>query len=209
MAVKTYSDFNDVVKIYTEKKLLKVAMPAMNIATIAGQEATNLPPNSGHIVTFRRYNRLPVAGVIGEGTNNVLGAADGFVSLAPDDYQIQLYQYGSYTTLSDKAELMAQDKLLNVAVDMLGKQYGETMESVDFNVLKTCPQQFYANEVSRIENVATKITVKDIRRVTTFLQRNNAEHNPLIWRHTNIHIRSTTTRTKRMIQSLIYLHHYP
>lgn len=175
VTVKGYSDFNDVVKIYTEKKLLKVAMPQMNIATIAGQDSTVLPLNSGHIVTFRRYNRLPIAGVISEGTNNISGVADGFVSLNADDYQVQLYQYGSYTDLSDKAEMMAQDNLLNVAVDLLGKQYAETIETVNFNVLKTSPQQFYANRVAGQSNVATKIASKDLRDVTNFLARNNAE----------------------------------
>lgn len=172
--VKTYGDLKRK-GIYIVKKLLPVQVPNMNISLISGQDMTELPLNSGKTLNFARFERLAKGSTIPEVSNNIgSNVAAGYVEMNSTKYEVTLAKVGSHMVLSTESIKFAEDKVDDQAVFLLGEQYKETMEFIEHNVLKTCPQQFFANKVASESLVDKKISVSDLRRVTSSLNRANA-----------------------------------
>lgn len=175
IASRKYSDIDDAVTVYMVKKPLDMVNKAMNIAILGGDQ-TKIPQNSGKSISFRRYRLLDaVTTPIGEGTSNIGAVADNYMDFGADDMTADLAEYGSWTTLTDTAELLTTNDDFNGVLEAMGKQIGHTLEVVNYNVLKTCPLQAYAGSASSIGTVTSKISKTDLQRVVRKLDGNDAE----------------------------------
>lgn len=172
------SGYGDLVRkgIYIVKKLLPIQVPNMNISVIAGQDMTELPLNNGKTLNFRRFERLAKGSTIPEISNNLgSNVAAGFVPMTWTNYEVTLAKVGAHTVISTEALKFAEDKVDDQAVYLLGEQYKQTIEDIEWNVLKTSPSQFYADKVAGISTVAKAVSKGDLRRVTSYLNRNDAQ----------------------------------
>ena len=174
-AVKTYSELLRK-GIYIVKKLLPIEVPNMNISVFSGQDMTELPLNNGKTLNFRRFERLKKGSTIPEVSNNIgSNVAAGYTDMVWTNYEVTLAKVGAHMVLSKEAIMFAEDKVDDQAVMLLGEQYRETIEDIEYSILKTCPSQFYANKVAGISTVDKAVSALDLRRVTGYLNRNNAK----------------------------------
>ena len=173
MAHKSYTDLKRK-GVYIVKNILKRATPKMAISLISGQDSVELPLNSGKVVNFVRFERLALGVTLPEVSNNLGGTALGYTDIATTQYEVTLQKVGAHVILSKDSINFAEDMVDQRAVELLEDQFAQTMETRDFNILKTCPQQFFANKVAGESTVNKKVSVADLRRVTAFLNKNDA-----------------------------------
>jgi N4-gp56 family major capsid protein len=95
--------------------------------------------------------------------------------------EAEVAQYGNYVTLSDILDLTAIDNNIVEATKACGRQAGLTLDTITRNVLQSCPNVWYAPKgdgtavTSRAGLDATsKLNVKTVKRVATFLKASNA-----------------------------------
>lgn len=173
MAHKSYTDLKRK-GVYIVKNILKRATPKMAISLISGQDSVELPLNSGKVVNFVRFERLALGVTLPEVSNNLGGTALGYTDIATTQYEVTLQKVGAHVILSKDSINFAEDMVDQRAVELLEDQFAQTMETREFNILKTCPQQFFANKVAGESTVNKKVSVADLRRVTAFLNKNDA-----------------------------------
>jgi N4-gp56 family major capsid protein len=145
-----------------------------------------LPTNSTQTAKFRRYFLSGATGSAGSGnvanpfyipvatTALVEGVTPVGNKLANQDYTATLGQYGDFITISDVIMDTHTDEILAQATDILGESAAVTVETLRFNVLKAGTNVFYANKVGGRTLIAAAISLADIRRVATGLNRQNA-----------------------------------
>jgi N4-gp56 family major capsid protein len=182
-AVTTYGDISPAVAAYAVVRMLKRAMPYLHLEKFG--QTYPLPTNSTQTAKFRRYFLAGASGAAGPDTGGfyipvattplVEGVTPSGSVLANQDYTVTLAQYGDYITTTDVIEDTHTDNVLQQATDILGEQAAVTVETLRFNVLKAGTNVFYAGSVLSRDLIATAITLKDQRAVTTALNRQNAK----------------------------------
>lgn len=182
-ATVNYGDISPRTAAYVVKQLLKRGMPYLHIEKF-GQTYT-LPTNSTQTAKFRRYFLTGTTGSAGSGTGSffiplattalVEGVTPAGLTIANQDYSVQLAQYGSYITISDVVMDTHEDPILSEATDILGEQAASTVETLRYNVLKAGTNVFRGNSVAARTDIITTISLADQRRVTTALNRQNAK----------------------------------
>ena len=95
--------------------------------------------------------------------------------LANQDYTATVAQYGDYITITDVVMDTHTDMVLEQATDVLGESAASTVETLRFNVLKAGTNVFYANKVASRAALASAMSLSDLRRVATGLNRQNAQ----------------------------------
>lgn len=131
-----------------------------------------IPKNGGKTIEFRKYSPLPKAltplteGVTPEGGTLTVSTITSTVK-----------QYGSYIPLTDMLLLTAIDNNLVQALDLLGGQSGETLDTVTREILNggTCVQYAEGQVSSRADLDQTmKLTVNAVLLAARFLKKQNA-----------------------------------
>ena len=139
-----------------------------------------IPKNGGKVIEFRKYDPLPKAlTVLTEGVT-----PDG-QKLTMSTLKSEVRQYGSYITLSDVLLLTAIDNNLVQATKLLGKQAGETLDTITREVLNGGTNVQYAEgqvssraQLNGGQTDATQnhyLTVDAIRMAVRTLKNQNAE----------------------------------
>jgi N4-gp56 family major capsid protein len=178
-----YGDISPAVAAYSVVRMLGRATPLLQLERF-GQTYV-LPTNSTQTAKFRRYFLSGATGTAGSGSGSfyspvattplVEGVTPSGNTLANQDYSVQLAQYGDFITITDVVMDTHTDDVLAQATDILGEQAAQTVETLRFNVLKAGTNVFYASSVAGRSSVAAAITLSDLRRVATALNRQNAK----------------------------------
>jgi len=124
-----------------------------------------MPKNSTKVAKFRRYflsGATGAAGNTGSGsvsafynplstTALVEGVTPAGKQLANQDYTVTLAQYGNFVTITDVIMDTHEDRVLQQAIDILGEEAAQVLETLRFNVLKAGVNVFYANGSARTD----------------------------------------------------------
>lgn len=174
--VTTDSGLSDEMKVFYSDYLIDMASPKL-VHDQFGQKHP-IPKNGGKIIEFRKYDPLPKAlTVLTEGVT-----PDG-QKLTMSVIRSEVRQYGAYITLSDMLLLTAIDNNLVQATKLLGKQAGETSDTITREVLNGGTNVQYAEGQvsSRAQLTGGQetgnhyLTVDAIRRAVRTLKNQNAE----------------------------------
>jgi N4-gp56 family major capsid protein len=178
-----YGDISPAIAAYANVRMLKRAMPLLQLERFG--QTYPLPQNNTQTAKFRRYFLSGATGTAGSGSGSfyipvattplVEGVTPSGNTLANQDYTVSLAQYGDFITITDVVLDTHTDPVLESATDILGEQAAVTVETLRFNVLKAGTNVFYANQVAGRSTVAAAISLADIRRVSTALNRQNAK----------------------------------
>jgi N4-gp56 family major capsid protein len=179
----SYGDISPAVAAYSVVRMLDRALPMLQLEKF-GQTYV-LPTNSTQTAKFRRYYLAGATGAAGSGSGSfstptaitplVEGVTPSGSTLANTDYSVQVAQYGDFITITDVINDTHTDNVLQQATDILGEEAATTVETLRFNVLKAGTNVFYASSVAGRVNVALAVTLSDLRRVATALNRQNAK----------------------------------
>ena len=176
--VTTDSGLSEEMKTFYSVYLIDQAGPKL-VHDQFGQKHP-IPKNGGKVIEFRKYDPLPKAlTVLTEGVT-----PDG-QKLTMSTLKSEVRQYGSYITLSDVLLLTAIDNNLVQATKLLGKQAGETLDTITREVLNGGTNVQYAEgqvssraQLNGGQTDATQnhyLTVDAIRMAVRTLKNQNAE----------------------------------
>lgn len=134
-----------------------------------GKEQT-LPKNGGNVVEFRKFNTFDKALTpLTEGVTPD-GSKFGMTKI-----NVQIQQYGDYSTISDRLELEAVDPIIMGATEEHGAQAGDTLDTLTRNVVLTGTVVQYASGSSRHGLTGSnKITGQLVSKVATTLKKMKA-----------------------------------
>ena len=166
MALTAYGDISPRTAAYAAVELLDRGIPHLVIEKFG--QAKPIPKRNSTQIKFRRYNALSA-------TPKALteGVTPAATSLTSTDVTATLVQYGDRIEITDVIQDTHEDPVLMEAVEILGEQAAQMIETVRYNVLKAGTNVFYANGAAR-NAVNTKITTAAQRRVTRALKAQNA-----------------------------------
>jgi N4-gp56 family major capsid protein len=137
------------------------------IHSLFGQRR-NLNKKSGNTIKFRRYTALSAATTpIGEGVT-----PDGS-QLAKTDLTALVSQYGDFVEVSDIVDLTVEDAIITESVEILGQQFGETVDQIVRDTLSSVASATNASNGTN-GNTPTEITKADIDGVVKTMMGNNA-----------------------------------
>ena len=176
--VTTDSGLSEEMKTFYSDYLIDQAGPKL-VHDQFGQKHP-IPKNGGKVIEFTKYDPLPKAlTVLTEGVT-----PDG-QKLTMSTLKSEVRQYGSYITLSDVLLLTAIDNNLVQATKLLGKQAGETLDTITREVLNGGTNVQYAEgqvssraQLNGGQTDATQnhyLTVDAIRMAVRTLKNQNAE----------------------------------
>lgn len=174
--ITTDTGLSDEIKTYYSDYLIDMASPKL-VHDQFGQKHP-IPKNGGKQIEFRKYDPLPKAltalteGVTPDGQKLTMSVITSTV-----------HQYGAYITLSDMLILTAIDNNLVQATKLLGKQAGETLDTITREVLNGGTNVQYAEgQVSSRAQLTGGadsgnhyLTVDAIRMAVRTLKNQNAE----------------------------------
>lgn len=180
--VQNYGDITPRTAGYVVKDLLKRGMPYLCIEKFG--QVYVIPNNATKVAKFRRYFLSGSTGSAGSGsgafyiplatTPLVEGVTPTGRKLANQDYDATLVQYGDYITITDVIQDTHEDPILQQAIETLGEQAAQTIETIRYNVLKAGTVVGYANGTARTD-VNTAVTLDLQRTATAALARQNAK----------------------------------
>ena len=166
MPQTAYGDISPRTAAHAAKRLEKRALPFLCLEKFG--QCRPLPSRSSKVAKFRRYNRFPITpAALTE------GVTPSSRQLTVSDYTAQLEQYGDRTQITDVIIDTHEDPVLTEAMDVLGEQAGQMIETVRFNVLKAGTNVSYANGGAR-NAVNTVMTRALQRQIVRSLKRQDA-----------------------------------
>ncbi|MGH9893756.1 MAG: N4-gp56 family major capsid protein [bacterium] len=181
MAVTLYGDITPRTAGFVVKDLL--ARGAVEAIIEKFAQTYVLPSNSTKTAMFRRYFLTGAPGT-GTGTGSqgtvlattplVEGVPPAGQKLSKHDIQVTVAQYGDFTTITDVIEDTHEDPILKTAVELLGEQVVETMETLRYNVIKAGTSVSFANGTVR-SDVNTPITLSLLQTAVRGLNRQRAK----------------------------------
>ncbi len=170
--MQTYSLVPSRNLIMAEREMLKHAMPIKVLSTFGTQK--QIPQNKTDTVVFRRA--LPIdAGSNGAPsitTSNYLlqeGVTPGSRTIAYQDVQVTVQQYGVLMKLSSKAEAMYEDDIPGDMVKLVGEHMASIEELISYGVVRGGTNVVYANGSAR-NAVNTAITLNKLRQAARQLE---------------------------------------
>lgn len=180
--VLTYGDITPRTAGFVVKELLKRGLPYLCIEKFG--QVYVIPNNATKVAKFRRYFLSGATGSAGSGSGSfyvplattalVEGVTPTGKKLANQDYSVTLVQYGDYTTITDIVADTHEDPVLQSAIEVLGEQAAQTIETIRYNVIKAGTNVGYANGSARTD-VNTPPTLDGQRVATTALNRQNGK----------------------------------
>ncbi len=175
--MQTYSLVPSRNLIMAEREMLKHAMPIKVLSTFGSQK--QIPQNKTDTVVFRRA--LPIdAGSNGApsitASNYLLqeGVTPGARTIAYQDVQVTLQQYGVLMKLSSKAEAMYEDDIPGDMVKLVGEHMASIEELISYGVVRGGTNVVYANGSARA-SVNTAITLNKLRQSARQLESAHAQ----------------------------------
>ncbi len=156
------------VQAFYDRNLLERAVPAL-IHDKWGQQRT-IPKNNSDSIKFRRWNALATAT-----TPLTEGTTPAGKQMSVTDITATILQYGDFTILTDKVQLVVEDKVVKETTDVLGEQAGETIDEVTRDVMVAGTAVRYASSVSDRASVALAITEDDVKSAIKTLKNQNAK----------------------------------
>jgi N4-gp56 family major capsid protein len=168
MALTTYGDITPRTAAYVAVELLKRAMPYLCLEKFG--QAKSLPGNSTQSMKFRRYNALALAT-----TALTEGVTPSSKKMTATDVTATLAQYGDLVEITDIIQDTHEDPVLQEAVAVVGEQAAKTIETIRYDVLKSCSNVFYANSVAGRTSVVAVIARADQRKIVRALERQEAQ----------------------------------
>jgi N4-gp56 family major capsid protein len=175
--MQTYSLVPSRNLIMAEREMLKHAMPIKVLSTFGSQK--QIPQNKTDTVVFRRA--LPIdAGSNGApsitASNYLLqeGVTPGARTIAYQDVQVTVQQYGVLMKLSSKAEAMYEDDIPGDMVKLVGEHMASIEELISYGVVRGGTNVVYANGSART-SVNTGITLNKLRQAARQLEAAHAQ----------------------------------
>lgn len=175
--MQTYSLVPSRNLIMAEREMLKHAMPIKVLSTFGTQK--QIPQNKTDTVVFRRA--LPIdAGSNGApsvtASNYLLqeGVTPGARTIAYQDVQVTVQQYGVLMKLSSKAEAMYEDDIPGDMVKLVGEHMASIEELISYGVVRGGTNVVYANGTARA-SVNTGITLNKLRQAARQLESAHAQ----------------------------------
>ncbi len=166
MAQTTTTQVDPAVSTMYDRLLLMRARPHL-IYTLFAQRR-DLRKKAGNTIKFRRYTNLSVATTpIGE------GVTPAGSQLAKTDLTAVVSQYGDFVEVSDVVDLTVEDAIITEAVELLGQQFGETIDTLVRNTLSSVASATNASSGSN-GKTPTEITKTDIDAIVKTLMGNDA-----------------------------------
>lgn len=175
--MQTYSLVPSRNLIMAEREMLKHAMPIKVLSTFGSQK--QVPQNKTDTVVFRRA--IPIdAGSNGApnitASNYLLqeGVTPGSRTIAYQDVQVTLQQYGVLMKLSSKAEAMYEDDIPGDMVKLVGEHMASIEELISYGVVRGGTNVVYANGTARA-SVNTAISLNKLRQAARQLESAHAQ----------------------------------
>lgn len=175
--MQTYSLVPSRNLIMAEREMLKHAMPIKVLSTFGTQK--QIPQNKTDTVVFRRA--LPLdAGTNGApnitASNYLMqeGVTPGSRTIAYQDVQVTVQQYGVLMKLSSKAEAMYEDDIPGDMVKLVGEHMASIEELISYGVVRGGTNVVYANGSART-SVNTAITLNKLRQAARQLESAHAQ----------------------------------
>jgi N4-gp56 family major capsid protein len=130
---------------------------------------TPLPENGGNSVSWRRFNALSLAT-----TNLTEGTTPSSASLSVSEVAATVLEYGNFVSISDALDLMAIDRVMLEATNVLGQNAGESIEAVIRNVIQAGTSVMYATGSARAsQGTGNPLTLNLLRKALVTLDANN------------------------------------
>ena len=175
--MQTYSLVPSRNLIMAEREMLKHAMPIKVLSTFGTQK--QVPQNKTDTVVFRRA--IPIdAGANGApsitASNYLLqeGVTPGARTIAYQDVQVTLQQYGVLMKLSSKAEAMYEDDIPADMIKLVGEHMASIEELISYGVVRGGTNVVFANGTVRT-SVNTGITLNKLRQAARQLESAHAQ----------------------------------
>ena len=166
MPVTAYGDISPRTAAYAAAEMLKRGIPHLVLEKFG--QAKPIPKKNSKTIVFRRYEALdPTPAPLTE------GVTPASKQLTVTDVSATLSQYGDHIEITDVVMDTHEDPVLQEAVEVLGEQAAQMIETVRFNVIKAGTNVFYADGAAR-SAVASTISLSLQRRITRALKRQNA-----------------------------------
>lgn len=166
MANTAYGDISPRTAAHASAEMLKRGLPHLILEKFG--QSKPLPTRDSKTQKFRRYSALSLAT-----TPLTEGVTPSSKQLTHVDVTASLDQYGDVVTITDVVIDTHEDPVLMEAVEILGEQAAQTIETVRFNVLKAGTNVVYSNGASRAA-VTSEMTLATQRKATRSLKRQNA-----------------------------------
>lgn len=178
----TTQSMSATMKDYYDTELLENARPKLIFSQLGMQQA--LPKRHGKTVSWRRWNTFDKAEKpLKEG---VIPAGQKF---GITETNVELQQYGDYTTISDQLEMHAIDPVIQGATEEMGAAGGWTADTLTRNTLVAGTSVMFADTldangvptstpVGRYQLAATnnRLTPDSINKAVTFLKKQKAPY---------------------------------
>lgn len=155
---------------YFSKQLLKQAEYKVKLDQFAYKE--NLPANSSKTISFSQYSDYPLATTpLTEGTP----PAEQLMTVTPITATTD--QYGSYTILTDLAELTTKHPVVTKAQELLSTQAARTYDRLINATLVAGTNVIYPGTITSRATITTTtyITMAEIKKAVALLRNNGAE----------------------------------
>ena len=166
MSQTNYGDITPRTAVYAMKRLLRRAIPYLVLERFG--QTRPLPRKHSQTVKFRRFERFPFSP-----TALTEGVTPSARQLQTTDVPATIVQYGDRVEITDVIMDTHEDPVMREAMDILGEQAAQMMETVRFYALRGGTNVFYANGVAR-SAVNTPITLALQRKIMRALKRQDA-----------------------------------
>ncbi len=166
MAQTTTTQVDSALSAMYDRLLLMRAKPYL-IHTLFAQRR-NIPAKSSNTIKFRRYTNLSVAT-----TPLSEGQSPAGSQLAKTDLTATASQYGDFIEITDVVDLTVEDAIITETVELLGQQFGETMDAIVRDTLSSTASATNASNGTN-GNTPSEITRTDIDGEVKTLMGNNA-----------------------------------
>lgn len=171
MAVNTLETLSVENKTFYEKTLLKRLLP--NLVYYKYAQKKPIPKREGDTVSFRRFNSYPVATTpLTEGKT-----PDEGQTLNITELKCTVKQYGDYTLISDKLDMLGIDPVITETSALHGEQAGLTIDTITRETVRTGTNVLRPNSRATTDAVtaADVLTSKEIKFAVRDLRKHNVK----------------------------------
>lgn len=167
MTLTAYGDISPRTAAHAQRELLKRGIPYLVLEKFG--QGKPVPERSSKVTKFRRYNSFTYTpAALTE------GVTPSARQLTVTDVTATLAQYGDRVEISDVVQDTHEDPVLDEALDVLGEQAANMIETVRFNILKAGTNVFYPGTATDRDEVILPITLGLQRKIVRSLKRQNA-----------------------------------
>jgi N4-gp56 family major capsid protein len=158
------------VGIYLPPKMLANAQPWLALSKNGGALKTDLPKNKGETIKWRRSVPFDV------NTNTLVEG----VTPAPQNFRFEdvtdnVDQYGAFSVITDKIEMLHEDRVLDRIAEEMAKQLASTKELIDWQTVRGGTQVVYSGTATSRATVEDVIGINQFRTAGTVLKGNHGE----------------------------------